>query len=220
MLGIAFGVLAIGVIVYGFLAIDRRFSDRETSLRAMRSTAKVRIADARDGTTVRITGRIAVHRDLRLTTPISGRACVAYRVHVESRVRGRKSSHWRTVVDDRASVDFVLEDESGGALISARGADLVVDLDHRQGSEAFRDSTPALDAYLVRRSAGVDAHTPIRFREGALELGETVTVVGVARWEDEPGDSAAGFRDAPKRLVLRARGGSPVHVSDTIEATG
>ncbi len=158
MFGIAFGVLAIGVIVYGFLAIERRFSDRETSLRSMRSTVKVRIADAREGATVRLTGRVVAFRDARLTSPVGDRACVAYRVHVESLARGRKTDHWRTVVDDGDAVDFVLDDESGRALISTHGAGLVIDLDHRHGSEAFRDSTPALDAYLVRRSARIDPH--------------------------------------------------------------
>jgi hypothetical protein len=47
MLGIAFGVVAIFVIVFGVAAIDNHFSERATTLRAIGAAPQVRIAEAK-----------------------------------------------------------------------------------------------------------------------------------------------------------------------------
>jgi len=225
---IVFGVVGIFVVGLGFYAISTYYSEESTTLRAMRAAPQVRIGDAKDGARVRLVARVSSHGDERLAAPLSGRACVAFRVHVEERVRGRKSSHWRTMIDERESVDFVLEDPSGRAIVRARGAKLLIDLDHRQGSGTFHDATPALESYLARhgqQSTGLlGFNRPMRYREGALDIGETVSVVGVARWEDDPGASIepVGFRDASrrKRLVIEPGPDGALYASDTIAATG
>ncbi len=226
--GIAFGVVGIVVVVLGFMGIASYFSEGATTLRAMRAAPQVRIAGAKDGAKVRLVGRVASHGEERLAAPLSGRACVAFRVHVEERVRGRKSSHWRTMLDEREAVDFVLEDKSGRAIVCARGGKLLIDLDHRQGSGTFHDATPALESYLAQhgqQSTGMlGFNKQLRYREGALEIGETVAVVGVARWEDDPGAASepVGFRDASrkKRLVIEPGPDGALYASDTLAATG
>lgn len=230
MVGILFGLFGLAVAVLGFMAIANHFSERATTLRAMSAATRTSIEDAKDGATVRLVGRVAWLAQERLASPLSGRACVAFRVHVETRVRGRKSSYWRTTIDERESVDFVLEDPSGRAIVRARGGKLLIDLDHHRSSGTFHDATPELRGYLAEHgqdSTGLlGLNKPMRYREGVLEVGETVAVVGVARWEDDPDDGAietpGGFRDAVrrKRLVIEPAADGNLYASDTLEATG
>jgi hypothetical protein len=169
---------------------------------------------------VRVVGRVALHGEAQLTTLLGGHPCVAFRVHVEKRVPGRKSSHWRTAFDDRQSIDFIVEDPSGRALVMARGGRFLIDLDHHH-SGTVRARPPALEAYLAGRghpSAGLRARAT-RYREGGLEIGETVAAVGVARWEDDPSGDAVETTDFAAPRAVSGWSSSPAPMARSTRAT-
>ncbi|MBX7191130.1 MAG: E3 ubiquitin ligase family protein [Sandaracinaceae bacterium] len=198
------------VVVVGLAAMF--FSEAAQTRRAMLRVPRSNVSAAIDGELVRLVGRV-VELDPALDAPLSHRRCVAFRVLVETKQSTGKSSHWVSTIDQRESVRFVLEDESGRARIEAAQSKLLVELDEEQGSGFLNDATPELEAYLAEHGKEstnfLGLNKSMRYREGVLALGETVAVLGVARWEDDPDAGAvdmgqAGFRDAPrkKRLVL------------------
>ena len=75
--------------------------------------------------------------------------------------------------------------------------------------------------YLARHgesSSGWIFNKTLRFREGVLEEGETVAVVGQFFWEPDPepmpGEMGGGYRDHPVRLVVRAPKNRSIFLSD------
>ena len=143
----------------------------------------------------------------------------------ETHHRSKNKGRWRTTIDQRDAVEFAVEDGSGRAIVRALGATLLVDLDHATQSGTGNDATPELEAFLSAHGESSTAllgfNKSMRYREGVIEPNETVAVVGVARWEDDPGDGAidpdrGGFRDAPrkKRLALEPGPDGAVYASD------
>lgn len=82
------------------------------------------------------------------------------------------------------------------------------------------DPSPAESELLAKHGINptsfIGTNNPFRYREGVLEEGEIVSVVGMGRWVADPDAPATGdaYRDAPKRLILEAPPGSSVLVSD------
>ncbi len=202
------------------------FSADQKARRAMRSTPRRTIREVIEGERARIVGRAHVATPVR--APLSGRQCGYWRVVVqEYRSRGRSGS-WVTVVDEHEGVDFVVHDDSGKALVKTAHVHAVLEKDAKYGSGMFNSPTPELEAFLDSRgisSKGLLFNKRMRFREGVVEHGELVAVVGVGRWERDPEETARagdGYRTAemPQRLVVDAmEDGSPLLLSDEASMT-
>lgn len=212
------GGAAVALIVF----LGWWFSPHQKTLRAMRAVERCCIADAPEGATVRVTGTLREGPRL-LRAPLSGRACAGYWVQVQSRRSSGKSSHWVDIISERDTVDFVIDDGSGSARVHTAHVELAIVLDHHQRSGTFDDATSLQEGYLRsygHKSTGMlGFNKTLRYREAVLEPGETVVVVGRARWEDDPELGAAqgpGYRQSAfeKRLVLEAPRSEPLRVSD------
>jgi hypothetical protein len=212
---LAFGVMAIGLLYW--------FSEPAKIRRALRAAPMVRIADAKTGEVIRISGRIRAVGDM-VRAPLSQRQCVFYDVTVEeARSRG-KSGQWTQIVRETDGVDFLVEDRTGKALVYAGGMKVVTVKDHERQSGTFNDATADLEAFLARHgkwSKGLVFNKNLRYREGVFEPGDRITVLGLARWEQDPDPTSAGtgYRDVPKRLVVSPRKDGPVLASDEPELT-
>jgi hypothetical protein len=222
MSGIVAGLVLLVIIVA--IAIGMYFSPEAQLRRSMKSVTVSTVAGAAEGTRVRIVGRVA-RRERVLAAPLSHRNCVAFRVLVETRRQSGKSSHWVRTIDEHEEVDFLLEDDTGRARVEVRGGAFLIVLDHSESSGFMNDATHELESFLADRghtsTSFLGLNKTMRYREGALELGEQIAVVGLAHWEDDPeagaiDTGAGGFRDAvrKKRLVLTATEGQPLHASD------
>lgn len=221
---VLFGGIAVVVVL--IVGLGMYFSHEAQLRRAMRSVPLSTIAGATEGARVRIVGSV-VRRERVLASPLSHRECVAFRVLVETQRRTGKSSHWVKTIDEHDEVDFVLEDETGRARVEVPGGAFLIVLDHSESSGFLNDATPELESFLSDRghtsTSFLGLNKSMRYREGALELGEKIAVVGLAHWEDDPeagaiDTGAGGFRDAvrKKRLVLTASEGQPLHASDDV----
>lgn len=195
------------------------FSEDQRARRRMRSLPVRPVGEAIDGEVVRIVGPASV--EAPLTSPLSGRPCACWRVLVEEKVRSGKSSHWRTVIDEHDSVDFEILDGSAKAVIDTAHVRPILDRDMHLSSGFMNDATPELEAFLAERglsSQGWVFNKTMRYREGVLEPGEHVCVVGLARWEADPDrqPEAQGYRSAtqPRRLVVSASPEEPLLISD------
>lgn len=210
----------VGAIVLGAWWL----SPYQQTLRALRSVPRVSVSDATEGSLVRIVGTLRAG-PRTLEAPLSGRLCACFRVEVDVRVSTGKSSSWRNIIREEDGADFVVEDPSGRALVKGGTVETAIVLDQHLKSGTFDDATPELEAYLARHGHKstdfLGFNKAIRYREGVLEPGETVAVLGRARWEDDPEPgavqpSSGGYRESArkKRLVLEPGELGPVRVSD------
>lgn len=202
------------------------FSAHQMTVRAMRKVERCSIAAAPHGAMVRVTGTLHEGAEL-LRAPLSGRSCVGYWVQVQVRRSANRSLHWANLIDQREAVDFVVEDGSGSAIVQTRDVELAIELDHHQTSGTFDDATPVEESFLRRHGHGSTGlfgfNKALRYREAVLEPGETVVVVGRARWEDDPAPGAVqgtGYRQGTRatRLVLEASRRMPLRISDDPKA--
>lgn len=176
-----------------------------SSLRLSRvlTTKTSPIAAAR-GALVELQGHV-VAREL-LTAPMSGASCVWYDYSVhEHRGTTRGRSRWVQLCSGKEGREFVLEDDSGRALVRPAGAHVELAVDTHGSSGLFSDPTPQLQRFLAQ--VGVDStglfgmNRRLRVTERFLSDGDALYVLGAAR---RCGPTEA--RDSGAILVVDDRG--------------
>lgn len=175
--------------------------------RELRHARRVALADVKDGELVRVTGRVrALESGLR--APLSGRRCVYYLATAEPVHDRRGSFDWGEVREERY-VDFLVEDASGSARVSMRAPRVAIVRDLHTRSGTFDDANEAEEAFLRRYGAKstseLGLNRDLRYYEGALEVGEEVTVLGRAH---------VAVREGLRVVTLEAPAGGSVLVSD------
>lgn len=194
------------------------FSEAAKVRRALKSAPRMRIAQAPQGSVVKIAGRVRPVGPL-LRAPISGRPCVYFEVIVEQYRSSGRSGYWERLIRETDVRDFLLEDGSGRALVQTIDMRVVAVYDNERRSGFMNDASPELKAFLAshgQSSEGILFNKTLRYKEAVFEPNETVSALGVARWEHDPDPTEAGtgYRDMPKRLVIESRPEGPVLASD------
>lgn len=209
--------LAIAAVIGGVALAASYFSKERRIKRAIGKVQHMPIRQITGGGLVRAQG--VVHCLDTLTAPLSGRVCAYFEVIVEEKVTTGKSSRWRTVIREIEERDFLIDDGTGRARIEMVAVRAAVTKDLHWSSGTFTEPTPELERFLQRhgqRGQGWVFNRTLRYREGAIEPGEMVAVVGHAELEldPEPSTSGAGYRDAPMRPVIRGSATEGLLVSD------
>jgi hypothetical protein len=164
------------------------------------------LATVADGARVKVSGTVDAGAR-PLVAPISGRPCAAWSVAVQ------EWPEWETLAVEQATQEFVLRDASNRpALVRAARAKLLFDGDALVWPPHQNETMLALLRRNGLREGGISGSPPYRFCEGALEPGETITVVGVARLELDPSGEAGSYREPPMRVVFDAE--TPLWILD------
>jgi hypothetical protein len=221
---VGIALLALGAAAgAAILVASWYFSENQKIRRALRSAPATRIADLGDDQLGKVVGRARGLTET-LEAPISGRRCIYFSVTVEERRSTGKSHHWRTVIREARGVPFMLEDDSGRALIDPTAARIAAEFDGHSQSGTFDDPTPAEKAFLDRH--GEDGqrwlfNRKLRYREAVIEEGETIAVLGAGTREPDPDapptDAYRG--EAPTRLRLTSSRTYPLVISDDPSTT-
>ncbi|MFO0684051.1 MAG: GIDE domain-containing protein [Sandaracinus sp.] len=177
---------------------------RERQLR--RTIARLPIVKVRDvtpGLEVRVTGALVLG-SATLEAPFSHRVCAHYDALLEERYLEDGEEAWHTVAHEAASRPFFIEDETGRIEIDTARFEGVIVRDHHKAKGDL--DVEKARAFLAKhgQKSEIPADRVLRYREGVLEAGETVTVLGTAREES---------REGKRRLVL-GEGTGPVRASD------
>ncbi len=166
--------------------------------RAMANAPQVLVREAGDGQVAKLVGRLRLAEE-PLAAPFSGRACAYFEAIFEQSELGHSAELWRTVsFEKRHHTRVWLEDDSGRALVLLESPTVFLTMD----VQADEGAGPCSARELV-------GDKRLRRREGALEPGERIGVVGLCRWEADPDgvDAGAVYREPPRRLTVRAAGG-------------
>jgi hypothetical protein len=170
------------VLRWGVLRIRGGPSDAGSRVRAVKRARRVPIRDAADGATVKLTGTARFTPDV-VAAPFTGRPCSCYVVALFRRASMDYGPETRGEAEGARS--FFVEDETGRARVEVGAATAIV---------------PRM------RTVG-ERHGGWEELEWALVEGDTVTVSGRARWENDltSEDAARGdYRSVPRLLVVDA----------------
>jgi hypothetical protein len=194
------------------------YAERQTIRRQLRKTPTKRINELGDDELGKVVGRARALEEA-LLAPLTGRRCVYFEATIEEHRSSGKSSYWKTIIREKRGVPFMLEDDSGRALVDATAARFAIDVDGKSRSGTFDDPTDDEKAFLARhgqQGQGWIFNRPLRYREAVIEDGETIAVLGAGTREPDPDAApAGGYRDeAPTRLRLTSSTKYPLIISD------
>jgi hypothetical protein len=207
-------ILFIGLIVFfGYF-----FSKKTIILRKLKKSAAQRVANVTDGEFAKIIGKVE-YTGTPLTAPLSGRTCAYYHVLVEQRVSSGKSSHWKTIIEEEVAVDFGIRDGDYCARIDGNKVKSYIVDDRKYTSGFMNDASEVLERYLKNHgyeSEGfLGINKTIRYREGVLEEGELISVMGKCRWVSA--ESSEWSDSYGKVLVIGPTEKDAVYLSDDPE---
>jgi hypothetical protein len=133
----------------------------------------------------------ALHVEEPLKAPYSGRKCVFYQMKIQKKVSNGKSSHWKTIVSEEKFQDFFVDINGDFVIIQPQEhpRNYICHLVHdkSQSSGTFNDPTPKFIALLRRYNIEPETYfgfnKTLRYEEGIIEIGERITVAGIAKWK-------------------------------------
>ena len=213
----SFALLALGVVGFAAWAFWYYSNDQQIR-RRLRNAPTKRIQELRDDELGKVVGR-ARGLDEMLDAPLTGRRCVYFIAIVEEQRSTGKSSYWKTIIKETRGVLFMLEDDSGRALVDAKSARIAIDFDGKSKSGTFDDPTPVERAFLERhgqKGEGWIFNRTLRYREAVIADGETIAVLGAGTREPDPdAPPIEAYRGEPQtRLRLTSSAKYPLVISD------
>jgi len=195
-------------------AFGRYFADRKHR-KWMRKAPTFSVRDIPENTFAKIVGHVRPLRERALEAPLSKRLCVYYDVSIDAMAG---NSMLRTLASVQDGIPFVLQDNTGGAVIDPAHAFVSSGIDALSTS-GLRDAGPAERELLIRtgvagRSVGMG--DSLRYREAILEIDEMVAVFGGGIREPDPeGVATMTYRDgAATRMHLTGTARFPLFISD------
>jgi hypothetical protein len=178
--------------------------------RALDRLPETPIGQVKDGTEVRITGKVVVHGEMTASL-VSKRPCIGYRLVIEARARSNQAMEAVVVREDCRS--FYVEDGSGRALIEGP---LVIGLD--DDDAAWTDLPPAifdiLEAAKVSLTGSFGGDRSFRFTEALLVAGDEISVSGRATVAPDPAGAPRGHRHPPMLCRIVGSKAFPVMIAD------
>lgn len=167
------------------------FDNKQVVVRTLKKLPSSGISGIRTNQLTKVTGK-ALHVEEPLVAPFSKRKCIFYRIKIEEKRHTGKSSHWATLVKDERFQPFFIERNGEYVIVNPSRnpinyrAHLVID--KKTSSGFFKESTPEFEQllreYNVRSKGFLGFKKSIRYQEAIIEVGEEVTVAGIAKWKN------------------------------------
>ncbi|MHC1702354.1 MAG: hypothetical protein AB9846_00470 [Tenuifilaceae bacterium] len=210
--------IAVGLVIVAIVLASLYFSKKAVIKRKLKKAVGQKISSFISGDIAKVVGKVEFVGE-PLIAPLSGRRCAHYYVLVEEQVSSGKSSHWNKLVEEEVAGTFVIRDGRHCAYINSKNVKSVL-VEDRQFSSGFRnDATPELEKYLNahgKKSEGAFGwNKTIRYKEGVLEEGELIAVMGRGEWKN------AEFVQLPdsydRVLAISSTEEEPVYLSDDPE---
>ncbi|WP_204344338.1 hypothetical protein [Psychroserpens algicola] len=174
--------------IIGYLAYY--FNGKQVIIRTLSNIPHKPASSLKTNELSKVTGK-ALHVEEPLIAPYSGRKCVFYQIKIQQKVSSGKSSHWKTLVKEERFQDFFVDTNGDFVIVKPQEhpRNYICHLvkDEKQSSGTFNDPTAKFVALLKRYD--IDAETyfgfnkRLRYYEGIIEIGERITVAGIAKWK-------------------------------------
>ncbi len=181
LIGLGIGcVVGLGVLVY-----RAAFSPRARGRRALERTPRTPVGEVRRGELVKVIGhvRFAVKP---LRAPMTARPCVCWHLRVQEARQGAQGGSWTDVFDEVEGQDFLLEDETGIALVRGVMPEATLASSGPWIDNYVDDFPPEVEEFLGSRGEqvrGALGKRVMRYEERILDEGAQVAVLGMGRQE-------------------------------------
>lgn len=158
-----------------------------------------------------------------LEAPFSAVPCVFSEALVKHWQYGITGGGWVLLVRENQGSDLWIEDDTGRALVRTAGMKVLSGTVIQDMSQTFTPPNARQAAFLKRHGvAGKSGlfDKKLLYKETTFQRGDLVSVLGIARWEQDPDpDPAAwGYREAPRRLVIEPSDDVRVLASNAAQA--
>ena len=184
-------VVIIFFSIFGIIAFcSYYFSGKNVMIRTLSKIPNKPASSLKTNELSKVTGK-ALHVKEPLIAPYSNRKCVFYQILIEQKVSSGKSSRWKTLVKEERFQEFFIQTKTDFVIIKPQEqpknyiCHLVKDKD--QFSGAFNDPTPqfqrVLNRYNIDAQNFLGFNRRLRYKEGVIEIGEVITVAGIAKWK-------------------------------------
>jgi hypothetical protein len=200
----------IAILIYNFF-----FSKAAVVKRNLREANGKKISAFQNDEVAKVIGEIK-YVGKTLTAPLSGRQCVYYYILVE-RLKGHtRTVAWEDLIEEEVAGDVVIKDGNNYAVIETRLVKSHLVSDRNYSSGLFNAATEELKKYLAKHGHadenffGLDKQ--LRYKEGILEEGEMLAVVGKGKWVTK--NQIKLKIPADKVLLISADNEEPVYLSD------
>lgn len=214
------------ILIIAGVAFTRSYFSRKAIVkRKLKKAAGKKISNFNSGDIAKAVGNVEFVGD-PITSPLSGRRCAYYYVLVEQLVSTGKSSHWKKVIEEEeVGCTFVIRDGRYRAHISSESILKTYLVQDRVYSSGFHeDATEVLESYLHAHNMASEnlfgLNKTLRYKEGVLEEGECMAVIGRGEWKNA---REISLPDSFGRiLVLSSTEEEPIYLSDdpeTVEIT-
>lgn len=177
--------LAIAATALVCAAIAWFFTRQERVRRALKAPI-VPIAKVRAGQMVRVTGTLVLG-DGSLEAPLSHRTCAHFDAVVEEQFGDAWRDTWHTIAHETSSRPFFIEDATGKIEIDTTRFEGIIVRDHHKAKGDLDLEQARVFLNRHGRQTEIVPDRVLRYREGVLEAGEIVTVMGRVRREDRGG---------------------------------
>jgi hypothetical protein len=204
---IAFLAMAVGGTLVPLLVQRMRIDHRVMRMK------RVPIAKLAENERGKIGGPIRV-LDGTTTAPLSERTCVCYRVEV-------RNVHQQEVFSETGGVPFVVEDDTGTAIVDPKAAEVKRVWNNVWGAPStfHRERVAALFKRHGYRDPVPPHRDTIRLTEVILEPGDVIDVVGAGISEPDPEGASDGYRSTKTRIRMVGSAKSPVWIVRDRRAT-
>lgn len=201
LVSLVFAVIGLAATGYGGLQLR--------TWHRIRSSDPVSVSDAAvESGPVELEGRVRAIEE-PLSSPVQNEACVAYEYEVEERRRRRSNSNsngsrrtWKTIDSGSDRQRFVLEDDSGRAVVDPSGARLTMANERTHSIDSTSQLPPGLQTG-VSTPLSIDigglsiGSRPTRYTERRLDVDDTVYVFGQAEPNPPETDALVAVSDGP-----------------------
>lgn len=166
------------------------FNKKQKIIRTLKKLPLRNIGSLQNGKLSKITGK-ALHITTPLIAPLSKRKCVFYTIKIEQKKSRGKNSYWDTIINEEEIQDFFIEKNSDYVIINPVKhpknyiSYLVVDKKTSSGTfnDASIDFENLLKNYNLESTGFLGFNKNLRYSEAIIEIGEEITVTGIANWK-------------------------------------
>ena len=184
-------IIPIIVVVFGLIAfLGYYFSAKQMVLRKLSKIPLKPATGLKTSELTKVTGK-ALHVKAPLIAPLSGRECEIKNKKKKKRVSNGKSSHWKTVIKEEKTQEFFINNNGDFVIVrptqSPKNYISYLVKDKKTSSGTFNNPTPEFESLL--RQYNIDPlnflgfNKSLRYKEGVIEIGEQITVSGIAKWK-------------------------------------
>jgi hypothetical protein len=166
------------------------YSTKQTLLRALSKLNANHRMQFKSNVPIKLTGKVMPVKT-PFEAPFSKRKCVAYAVKIEQKRQIGKNKHWNTLVENEMIQDFFVEYDGTPIIVKPKRdpkdylSYLVADKKVVRGilNAPSKNFETLLEEYSLTSKNMFGLNKTMRYTERVLEIGDTVTVGGIAKWK-------------------------------------